>query len=415
MSENRGFARLSKSEILSSRLSLGFSCVAHSYAHLFAPIFYVVALTLEEELGLSHGEVVSLVVAGNVLFGLAAPAAGWLGDRWSSTGMIGLFFVGTGAGMVLTGFAASPLQIALTLAVTGLFASIYHPVGIAWLVRHAVNRGMVLGINGFFGGLGPGLATLLAGLLMNFFGWRSAFIVPGLVLLATGGVFYILIIRRLIIETKTDRRPDPPVSRQDQVRAFLVLVVTMLCTGLIYHSTQAGLPKVFSLRMTDLVGDSVLGVSVLVAGVYFCAGGLQLLAGMLADRFPLKIVYMLSFALQVPFLFLAASLGGTALVAVALIMVSTNIGTLPAENSLVAKYTPSQWRGLVFGLKFIIVFGISGLGVVMEGAIYDLTGGFFWLFTVLAAIATVGVGAGFLLPSERPRRGRQVGSLCTPP
>ncbi len=403
MSENSGFAGSTESDILSSRLSLGFSCVAHSFSHLFAPIFYVVALTLEGELGLSHGEVVALIVAGNVLFGLAAPAAGWLGDRWSSTGMIGLFFVGTGAGMVLTGFAASPLQIALMLAVTGLFASIYHPVGIAWLVRHAVNRGTVLGINGFFGGLGPALATLLAGLLVDFFNWRAAFIVPGAVLLATGGVFYALIARRLIVETKTDRRPDPPASRQDRVRAFLVLMVTMLCTGLIYQATQAGLPKVFSVRMTELAGDGVLGVSVLVAVVYFCAGGLQLLAGILADRYPLKIVYMLSFALQVPFLFLAASLSGTALVVIILIMVSMNVGSLPAENSLVAKYTPSQWRGLVFGLKFIIVFGVSGLGVMMEGIIYDLTGGFFWLFTVLAAIAAVGVSAGLLLPSERPQ------------
>ena len=403
MSENRGFVGSTESDILSSRLSLGFSCVAHSFSHLFAPIFYVVALTLEEELGLSHGDVVALIVAGNVLFGLAAPAAGWLGDRWSSTGMIGLFFVGTGAGMVLTGFAASPLQIALMLAVTGLFASIYHPVGIAWLVRHDVNRGKVLGINGFFGGLGPALATLLAGLLVDFFNWRAAFIIPGAVLLVTGGVFYALIARRLIVETKTDRRPDPPASRQDRVRAFLVLMVTMLCTGLIYQATQAGLPKVFSLRMTELAGDGVLGISVLVAGVYFCAGGLQLLAGILADRYPLKIVYMLSFALQLPFLFLAASLSGTALAAVVLIMVSMNVGSLPAENSLVAKYTPSQWRGLVFGLKFIIVFGVSSLGVMMEGAIYDLTGGFFWLFMVLTAIAAVGVGAGLLLPSERPR------------
>lgn len=133
---------------------------------MFAPIFYVAALTLERDLGLTDGEVVGLIVVGNVFFGVVAPLAGWLGDRWSSTGMVGLFFVGTGGRMVMTALASSPLQIAFWLAVTGLFAPIYHPLGIAWLVRNAKSRGKALGINGFFGGIGPAAAALIAGALI---------------------------------------------------------------------------------------------------------------------------------------------------------------------------------------------------------------------------------------------------------
>ncbi|MBT5013807.1 MAG: MFS transporter, partial [Rhodospirillaceae bacterium] len=210
------------SETQSARLSLGFSCVGHSYAHLFAPIFYVVALSLEQDLSLSHGEVIALIVAGNVLYGVAAPLAGWLGDKWSSTGMMGLFFVGTGAGMVLTGMSSSPMMIALALAMTGLFSSIYHPVGIAWLVRHAVNRGTALGINGVFGGIGPGVAALSAGFLIDRFNWQVAFIAPGILLLITGGLFYWLIGRGAIVENRVDRKQDAPTTRRDMIRAFLV-------------------------------------------------------------------------------------------------------------------------------------------------------------------------------------------------
>jgi hypothetical protein len=67
----------------------------------------------------------------------------------------------------------------------------------------------------------------------------------------------------------------------------------------------------------------------------------------------------------------------------------------------VARYAPSHRRGLAFGLKFILAFGISGLGVKLEGAVYDSTGDFWWLFTILAAIAVVGVAAALLLPEER--------------
>ena len=66
----------------SAQFSMGFSCIGHTYAHLFTPIFFtLVPLALEDEFGLSHGETVALIFVGNLLFGVAAPLAGWLADR----------------------------------------------------------------------------------------------------------------------------------------------------------------------------------------------------------------------------------------------------------------------------------------------------------------------------------------------
>lgn len=243
-----------------ARVALAFSCLGHAYSHLFAPIFYVVVLALEHEFTLTHGTAVALIVVGNVLYGVAAPFAGWLGDRWSTTGMVGLFFLGTGAGMVATGLARSPFEIGLGLAITGLFASIYHPVGIAWLVRNARSWGKALGINGVFGGIGPAVATLAAGALIDLAGWRAAFIGPGLIVLATGLAFYALRMRGLIVETGEDRRPLPKSGRSDMVRAFFVLSLTMLCSGLIYQATQPALPKLFAERVGDLLQGGVLGI-----------------------------------------------------------------------------------------------------------------------------------------------------------
>src|SRR3989339_275804 len=103
----------------SSRMTLVFSCVGHTYAHLFAPTFFVVALTLENELGMTHGEVISLIVLGNMLYGLAAPLSGWLGDKWSAAGMMALYYFGLGAGMILTGLATSNVQMVVFLSLTG--------------------------------------------------------------------------------------------------------------------------------------------------------------------------------------------------------------------------------------------------------------------------------------------------------
>jgi MFS family permease len=384
-----------------ARLSLGFSCIGHTYSHLFGPIFYVAALSLERDLGLTHGGVVILIVAGNVLFGLAAPLAGWLSDRWSATGMIGVFFIGTGASMVMTGLSETGPEIAFWLAVTGIFASIYHPVGLAWLIRNAVNKGLALGFNGLFGGLGPAIAALSAGALIENYGWQAAFIIPGAVVMATGGLYWGLIARGLIVETKTDLKPMASVTGSDRIRVFVVLGVTMLGTGLIYQATQAAMPKLFSERLVEWTGGGVMAVSSVVAAVYVAGGLMQIIGGRLADIYPLKTVYLCAFLLQIPFLFLAGILGGPVLVVVVLFMVSINTGSLPTENVLVARYAPARWRSLAFGLKFVLALGVSGLGVLLEGAFYDLTGGFYWVFTLLAAIAFVSLAIAMLLPAEK--------------
>lgn len=384
-----------------SRLILGFSCIGHLFAHLAAPIFFVVALALEREWGLTHGETVELIVIGNVLYGLAAPLAGWLGDRWSAAGMMALFFLGTGGGLALAGLADSPLQVTLAFALAGLFGSIFHPVGIAWLIKHSVSRGAALGINGIFGGLGPGVAAVLGGLLTDLAGWRAAFLAPGLAMIVTGLVFLALKWRGLMVESAGDRRTDPPASRQDRVRAFVVMSFTMICTGLIYQATQAGLPKILSVRLAGDGGDGLLGVSLGVGLVYLLAGLVQVPAGWLADRYPLKRIYIVTMLLQVPLLGLAGIAVGLPMLGVAMAMVTVNVGALPAENALIARYSPSRWRGLAFGLKFILAFGVAGLGVKMEGALFDLTGGFGPLFAVLASLAAIAFAISLLLPEER--------------
>ncbi len=389
---------------LSARLSLGFACVGHTYSHWFGPIFYVAVLALESELGLSHGNVVVLVVAGNLLFGFAAPLAGWLGDKWSATGMMGVFFIGTGAGLMLTGLADTPLGIASALAITGLFASIYHPVGMAWLVRNSVRTGTVLGVNGLFGGLGPATATLMTGALIDFYGWRAAFVGPGGLVVVTGLAFLAALVMGWIVETKTDRKPPPPpASRRDAVRVFVVLALTMTCGGVIYHATQAGLPKAFDESLGAFGSDGVFGISAVVAIVYAASGLMQVAGGRMADIYPAKWVYLVCYLMQAPLLLLAGVLVGDSTVAVvAVFMVCFNTSALPAENMLIARYAPSQWRAFVYGVKFVLAIGISSLGVMLEGYVYDFTGGFYWLFAILAGLALAAFAMILLLPDEGP-------------
>src|SRR5579885_2797343 len=156
----------------SAALSLAFANVGHLFTHLLMLLYPTVVLALEGRYGLSYGELLALSMPGFVLYGVMALPAGWLSDRWSAEYMIVIYFLGSGGAAIATGFADGPVGLAIGLTAIGLFGSIYHPVGVAWLVRNAENRGRVLGWNGIFGSLGVGVASFVAGGLTDL--WSCA-------------------------------------------------------------------------------------------------------------------------------------------------------------------------------------------------------------------------------------------------
>ena len=139
---------------ISETTTIGFASAGHTLCHLFTLLFPTVLLALEVELELSFKELATLAVPGAFLFGAGALPAGWLGDRWSKTTLLEIYFYGTGAMTILTGFAQTPLMLAVGLAGIGIFASIYHPVGMSWLVSRTSKTGTALGFNGLFGSIG---------------------------------------------------------------------------------------------------------------------------------------------------------------------------------------------------------------------------------------------------------------------
>lgn len=381
-------------------LTLSFSSIAHSFSHLFTLLFATVVLVLEREWGMGYDALFALSIPMSILFGAAALPAGWLGDRWSASGMMALFFLGVGVCSILAGLADTPLTICLALAGIGLFAAIYHPVGIPWLVRNAVNRGRALGVNGLFGSAGTAGAALVAGLLADLWGWRAAFIVPGAICFVIGLAFVWARQSGLLLDRKEDLVPQPAAGKADIWRVFWVMSATMLCTGLIFQATAFALPKVFDERLSGFFNGSVLGVGGMVTIVYTASALSQLVGGELADRFSLRKVYIAVQWLQIPVIVFGMTLIHPALVGVAALMVSLNVAGQPAENSLLARYTPPQWRGRAFGAKFVLTLGVSSLGVATIPVIYNLTGTLDMLFVMLAACAACAGIVGLLLPRD---------------
>ncbi|MDX1711731.1 MAG: MFS transporter [Rhodovibrionaceae bacterium] len=391
-------------QALKRQLPLVFSCLGHAYMHMFAAFYFVIVLALEKDWSLPYHELLELWTLGALLIGLGALPAGWIADRWSSSGMMSVFFIGMGLAAIACGLVDSATAMLIGLAAIGLFAAVYHPVGIAWLVRNAESRGKALGINGVFGSIGIASAGLVAGTLIELFSWRAAFMVPGAICLATGIALVACRALGLVDDGVARLRKEAPASRGDMVRVYLILVLTMAVMGVIFQSTQAALPKVFDIRLASLVGGSAFGVGAVVAGVYTVGGIMQIAGGHLADRFPLKPIYLSAFLFQIPILLIIAVASGVPLVVAAALTVLLSTGALPAENMLLARYTPDRHQSLAFGAKFVLAFGTAPLAIQLVSWVKEASGEFTWLFAGLAAGAVVAVLAAAILPGAWRRQ-----------
>jgi MFS family permease len=188
----------------SRRFLVPFINLGHLLDHLVMLVFPTVVIALGREWGRPYSELLPLALGGFIAFGAFAIPAGWLADHWSRYKMMALFFFGIGASLFVTGFAQSSWQIALGLTFTGMFAAIYHPVGIAMLVAAPEKMGIALGWNGLWGNLGLAIAAIVSGALMDLWGWRMAFFIPGLASIAVGIGFLVLV-------------PDPgPVAKKSK-------------------------------------------------------------------------------------------------------------------------------------------------------------------------------------------------------
>jgi MFS transporter, FSR family, fosmidomycin resistance protein len=385
----------------SAWLAQAFSNVGHSYSHILTILYPTVVLALEREWSMSYGELIALMIAGQILFGVVALPAGWLGDRWSMLAMMVLFFVGTGAAAVLTGLSRNSLEIALGLALIGAFASIYHPVGMAWLVREAVNRGKALGINGIFGAVGLASGPLIAGLLTDLMSWRAAFIIPGASAIGIGVALAACWAVGLVRETKADKKPVPAPTRGDAVRAFIILSLTMLLTGFVSSAYMVMLPKVFAEGMGEVLRGGVLGAGAMVTIVYGFAALAQYVGGRLCDRYAMKYVYIGGFAVQAPLLFLTIGVDGWFLLPLTVVVVFCQVVANPAENGMLAYFTPGKWRATAYGAKFVLALGAAASAIPIIGWVHDTTGSFTTIYIALGIMSVMVVAASLLLPNDR--------------
>jgi MFS family permease len=381
--------------------------IGHFLDHLFTLIFATVAaLALTREWGLGYADLLKYAAPGFFAFGVFALPAGWLADRWSREGMMGVFFVGIGVSAIATAFARTPLEIAVGLFVVGMFAAIYHPVGLAIVVQKWKNTGMRIAVNGVWGNLGVASAALITGYFIDHGGWRTAFIVPGIVSILIGIAYSAIMWPEIVsARLRPQAKAASPARRPTDIRALLLRVtaivfLTTAVSSIVFQSMSFALPKVFDERLGGLaVSATVLGQ--LTFMVFAVASIGQLIVGHYLDRLGPRTVFMTAAVIQVAFFAIMPGLADWAALLCAMVFMLAAFGQIPINDYLIGRLADGAHRARIYGVRYVVSFTVLAAALPLIAFVYE-NWGFDALFRVLAVSAAVILAAVAMLPRKLP-------------
>jgi MFS family permease len=371
-------------ERASRRQSIAFLNVAHAIDHFVLLIYPTVVIGLNSVYHRSYSEMIALSTATFVAFGMFSLPAGWLADRWSRRNMIALFYGGCGVSLAGAAFAPNLATLAVALFAIGMFASIYHPVGMAMLIEASQASGRTLAFNGLCGNFGVSLAPGISALFATWLGWRAAFLVPAVVCTAVA-IAYLCMTTDDSRYAKS-RKSEPAVSLTGRHAVIVLGVFTvMILTGsTTFHLLTIALPKIADERLAQHVPLLLAGSATTV--VLVCGGLAQLCVGRLVGRFSPHIVFVAITFIGFLGNLWAVYADGIMLMVALTVAVGANYGQVTLNDLVLARYTADAWRGRIYAARYFLVFISAATAIGMISLLHERSG-FYHVLAVNAGIA----------------------------
>lgn len=377
-------AHAAHADAAAKRLEIGFLNWAHAIDHFVLLIYPTVVIGLEVIYGRPYSELIALSSTAFVAFGVFSLPAGWLADRWSRRNMMALFYFGCGVSLALTAFAPSPWWLAAGMFLLGMFAAIYHPVGMAMLIEASGAKGRTLAFNGVCGNLGVSLAAGISAALASWISWRAAFLVPAVLCVVTGIVYVWMTPDDRHHVNKRVSRPAVPLTPKVAVMLFGLFLIIAISAGLVFNVLTIALPKI----VDEGVGASVplALVGSIATAVLVCGALAQITIGRLVERFSAHSLFVAVTALGfVGNLWATYATGFQLMVALA-VAIAAIYGQVTVNDIILARYTADAWRGRVYAVRYFTLFISAGAAIAMISLLHN-AGGFGMVIGVNAIIA----------------------------
>ena len=326
-------------------------------------------------------------------FGITALPWGMAADRWGAKRLMLIFHIGAGFSCICAGiWMDNVLMMSLFLGSLGIFSGIYHPTGLGWISQSISRISFGMAINGIFGNLGLAVAPLIAGLVNWMYGVQSVFFfIGGINLLGA------ILLFCLSVSSDESHNQSGGYSGNKAIKAFVILLISMMLGGVAYRGSTVVLPAYFELRnqaIFDFFVQYINGLSpnvvasLTVSSIFFIGMIGQYTGGRVAEKYDLRNCYLIFHLTCIPMAIVMARVSNFSLILVTMIYFFFLLGMQPIENTLVAKLAPPKFLHSAYGIKFILTFGVGALAVKMVAGI-EIHMGMPSVFLVLAGVSVL--------------------------
>lgn len=381
-------------------------------------LFGVVLKPVAEEFGWSRSALTAAVMVSTVVLSLCQPAVGLLVDRVGAKRIL----VG---GTAVIGFGLLPLSFAARLWQVYLLYGVAIAVGLAaaspvvatalvgrWFERR---RGTALAIATSGAAFGQLLIVPLGAWTLTVADWQTTYRLLAAILLVAMVPLGLLVLRdapaastpaaRSVEEAGTDLRGAVRTG------SFWLLALGFLVCGF----TMA-FPNTHFIAYVDDMGMAPTHAAnaVGVTAVFSIAG--SLLLGMAADRHRRGAVLAATYALRgaaFALLLVLPPAGGMLFVYAVVLGVSWT-ATTPLTAAIAADIYGRRHLGAIFGSLFTFMNIGYGIGAVLDGVVYELSGGYEAALVVNAALGG-GAAVAVWMVADRRRRSAPDGGLASAP
>ena len=327
--------------------------IGHLIDHFMVLIFAKAAYDSGRYFGLQYDEMIIYGTLGMVLFGATAPLAGFLSDRYGRMPLMITYHFGIGVSAILASLSTSEYQLAASLALIGIFASIYHPVGIAMLLQRPGVVGLRMGINGVWGNMGIAVAPIVTGILLFYGDWRLTFMVPGMICIIFGVMFFLGIRSNEDLKIESNQKKTSIEFAPNWQQALIALALSTASGGFIFGAMSFLLPRYFELHLND-ISTNVAITGILAGVVYACASFAQVLVGWLIDRVSPRLVLFWVAVGQILFIFMVSRFENFSLFFLSIAAMCFVFGQIPITDTILVRYIPDIWRSRVLSAKFLL-------------------------------------------------------------
>ena len=367
-------------------------CLGHALTHWYPATFYLLLPLIGKELGLSYGQIGSILTCQFAAGAIANIPGGIFVDTVGRKGLLmACALCWVGIPYLVMGFSHAYWMMLACATLVGIGNNIWHPTAIPWLAdRFPDRKGLVMAFHGMGANVGDAVAPLVIGFLLQFYNWRTVVVmnvVPGIAV----ACFILVYIGRLqMADVRAGLAKIKPAALSGTQRLGMLLelaknraLITLAISSAFRAMTQGALLTFLPLYLSREMGYTPLWIGASMFALQAAGFIAAPIAGHLSDTIGRRRIIMSSMSMTAIVIFFMIFAGGTSWFVLLVALLGFFLFAVRAVlQAWLLDATPAGMGGSAIGMLFGAqavgqAFGPVSAGIVADH--YGLMSAFYFL------------------------------------